>query len=53
MAKDHQLPDGARRGRNDFGKLGYNALAESVQARYELFPEIDDVQKVSATAATA
>ena len=24
MAKDHQLPDGARQGRNDFGKLGYN-----------------------------
>ena len=24
MAKDHQLSDGARQGRNDFGELGYN-----------------------------
>ncbi len=24
MAKDRQLPNGARQGRNDFGKLGYN-----------------------------
>ena len=24
VAKDRQLPDGARQGRNDFGKIGYN-----------------------------
>jgi Raf kinase inhibitor-like YbhB/YbcL family protein len=24
VAKDRQVPDGARQGRNDFGKIGYN-----------------------------
>ena len=54
---DHVLASDVRKVEQRY-RLGhtrdlYNALAESIQARYELFPEIGDVQEKSATAATA
>ena len=54
---DHVLASDVRKVEQRY-RLGhtrdlYNALAESIQARYELFPEIDDVQERSITAATA
>jgi len=54
---DHVLASDVRKVEQRY-RLGhtrdlYNALAESIQARYELFPEIDDVQEVSATSSTA
>jgi hypothetical protein len=54
---DHVLASDVRKVEQRY-RLGHtralsNALTESIQARYELFPEIDDVRVISATAATA
>ena len=54
---DHVLASDVRKVEQRY-RLGHtrdlsNALTESIQARYELFPEIGDVQEKSATAATA
>ncbi len=54
---DHVLASDVRKVEQRY-RLGhtrdlYNALAESIQARYELFPGIDDVRAGSGTAATA
>lgn len=37
MAKDRQLSDGARQGRNDFGKLGYNGQCPPRGASHRYF----------------
>lgn len=55
--RDHVLASDVRKVEQRY-RLGhtrdlYNALAESIQARYELFPEIDDVGERSATVARA
>jgi Raf kinase inhibitor-like YbhB/YbcL family protein len=37
VAKDGQLPDGARQGRNDFGRLGYNGPCPPRGASHRYF----------------